>query len=90
MSDDNERDDDPVPVVAPTGVTEAQPSVDAPGPGRRTEPSQPGGLVDGVPYACHSAAYHVANCERCLAALRAYLDDSIAATVAALLGEKTH
>ena len=66
MSDEH-RDDDPVDVPTPGRRSE-------PSPVRRAQPSP----VD-LPQACCDAAAHVAACPRCLAALRAHVDNTIAA-----------
>ena len=82
MSDEH-RDDDPIDAgpQAPDEPTTGRRS--EPSPVRRSKPSP-----DDVPQACCDAAAHVANCPRCLAALRAHID----ATIAALLdhGITTH
>jgi hypothetical protein len=80
MSDDH-RDDDSVddPVDAPQPNDQAT-------TGRRSEPWSPRASSDEPSAACIAAAAHVANCPRCLAALRAHVDD----TIATLLGGTTH
>ena len=77
MSDHN-RDDDPIEAPPP----------DEPTSRRRTDPMtgrRPESAPEGVPQACCDAAAHVASCPRCLAALRAHVD----ATIAALLENQT-
>jgi hypothetical protein len=76
---DQHRDDDPIEAPPPDEPTSRRRS--EPTTSRWSEPSP----VD-VPQACCDAAAHVASCPRCLAALRAHIDH----TIAALLGAATH
>jgi hypothetical protein len=78
MNDDNRDDEKDETPAAPEGS------------GRRSEPHPPTPQLHGdVPAACRAAAAHVANCDRCFAALRAHLDETILALLGAD-GRRSH